>query len=335
MTITASPTADSARTRSTPPVSARLTRCLVGVSALAAIVLGLGGCIPLDGKAERAFAATEAKPMKLVVESRFLDIDLTAAPGEEVAIKATIELRTSGGNETAEREIEKCLVHVDREGDTLRVRQGKKGEQIDASSWSGRGTLSLALPPGVTFAISSASGDVAVQGDFGAVPGSISVASGDISGTLGVASFTTDAASGDSNLRFLGPLASLTCEAASGDIRVAAPSIANGSFEAASGDITITGLAGPTKASVASGDIALTFVELPADAEVTVSAASGDVKVLLPAGVEPGGSVSTASGSIQLGVPGSKAKRSASLTGTTGRVKASTASGDVTIQPAK
>jgi hypothetical protein len=34
-------------------------------------------------------------------------------------------------------------------------------------------------------------------------------------------------------------------------------------------------------------------------------------------------------------VPGSKAKRSASLTGTTGRVKASTASGDVTIQPAK
>jgi hypothetical protein len=294
----------------------------------------LGGCLPLDGKAERAFSATEAKPVKLVVESRFLDIDLAAATGDEVAIKATITLRTSGGNETAEREIEKCLVHVDREGDTLRVRQGKRGEQIDASSWSGQGTLTLALPPGVTFAISSASGDVAMNGDFGAVAGSVSIASGDISGTLGVASLTTDAASGDANLRFLGPLTLLDCEAASGDIRMSAPRIARGSFEAASGDITIGGLAGPTTASVASGDVRLTFVELPADATVKVSSASGDVSILLPAGAAPGGTVSTASGSIELGVQGTKAKRSATLSGSVGKVEASTASGDVTIKSA-
>lgn len=309
------------------------------LSALATTLLlaspvALTACVPMDGKAERAFTASEAKPAKLVVESRFLDIDLSVATGSTVEIDAKVELKTSGGNETAEREIEKCTVSVSREGDTLYVRQGKRGEKIDAMSWSGRGSLKVALPKDVPFTIDSASGDIAAKGDFGAVPASFSVASGDISGSLAVASLTSEAASGDTELTFLSPLLSLDCDAASGDIDIQAPSIAKGTFEAASGDIDVRGMAGACKASAASGDVRITFVEFPASAASAVSTASGDITILLPEGAAPAGSISTASGSVNVTVPATKARGSATLTGSGAALSVSAASGSVSVSTA-
>jgi hypothetical protein len=291
----------------------------------------LTGCLSLDGKAERAFTASEPKPVKLVIESRFLDIDLVAASGDTVGVSAKVTMRTTGGNETAEREIETCTVHVDREGDTLFIRQGRKGVNPSVMSWSGSGSLRVSLPAGVPFQIDSAAGDVHATGDYGRVPASIAVASGDVTGTFGVASLSVDSASGDTMVTILGALDSLKCDSASGDIAVKAPSIATGALDSASGDIDCSGAAGPFKLAAASGDIHLTFVAFPAEAITSVSSASGDILLLLPAGSEPSGSLSTASGSITLGVPGTKARGLATLTGSGAKITVSAASGDVKV----
>jgi DUF4097 and DUF4098 domain-containing protein YvlB len=299
---------------------------LVSMSALAT------GCVPLDGKAERAFTASEAKPSKLVIEARFVDVDLSVAEGDLVAVDAKVVLKTTGGNVTAEQEIEKVAFAVERDGDTLYIRQGKKGEKLAVSSWSGSGHLKVALPSGVPFAISNASGNVAMNGGFGKVAAAVSVASGDIDGTLGVDSLTTDAASGDTELSLAGSVAKLDCEAASGDITVKAPSIASCTASAASGNITIEGLTGPFQGSAASGNIHVVFVDFPASATTTAEAASGNVSIVLPAGAAPSGRVSTASGSVDLNVPAKVGKKSAELTGTGAAIKASAASGNVSIK---
>ena len=316
-----------------PPVARRRAVALIACLALPS----LAGCLPLDGKAERTFSATEPKPTALVLDSRFLDVDLQAVKGDSVGIEATIILQTSGGNETAEREIEKCLVRVERDGTTLRVVQGPEGEsgkKIEASSWSGRGTLKLTLPEGVPFRIASASGDVNLHGDFGAVAGVVRIASGDLKGTLSVDSFEQHSASGDAKLSFEHGLTSLLCKSASGDVSVAAPSIADATFEAASGNIDVRGLAGPAKATAASGDISLLFQTFGSNAHATIKAASGDISVRLPAGSKPSGSIKTASGEIRTDVPAQKGKRSTELTGDGAKLEISAASGDVTVTTA-
>ncbi len=301
--------------------------------ALAPSVL-LTGCMNLDGKAQRSFTGSDAKPTKLVIESRFLDVDLSVATADSVSVDALIVLQTSGGNETAEREIEKCTVHLDREGDTLYVRQGVKGENIGVWNWSGSGTLKIALPAGVPFLIDSASGDVHMTGNYGDVAAAVSVASGDVNADVAVTSFSLDSASGDGKLVFRAPLAALRCETASGDLTILAPSIAKSDVDAASGDIVIKGMAGPFKIATASGDVQLQFVDFPAIAAGAVSTASGDIAILLPAGAEPSGSIETASGSITLGVPGKETRGSATLSGSGAKIAASAASGDVRITTA-
>jgi hypothetical protein len=311
----------------------RRSFCLGLLASLGSLCLA--GCLPLDGHAQRSFTTTEAKPSSLLIESRFLDVDVSVATGKEVTIEATIDLRTSGGDETAEREIEKCMVHVERDGDKLIVRQGKRNEQLGVSSWSGSGHIKLALPADVPFRIATASGDVRLQGDFGAVDANVSVASGDISGTFGAKAVTIKSASGDTKVVMQRPLDALECASASGDVEISGPSIAAGSFSTASGDLTVAGLVGGTKASTASGSIRLVFIEFPASAATMAETASGNIHIALPRGAQPSGSVSTASGDITLDVPGKVTKRGATFAGQGAKMQISTASGDVRVTTAK
>lgn len=314
-----------------PSMTSMTSATLLRLPALAASLLALPGCLALDGHAERTFAAQEKAPASVVVESRFLDVRLTAAEAGDVDVDAHVVLETTGGNPTAEREIEKCLVRVEREGDVLYVRQGTKGERIGVSSWSGRGYVAVILPKGVPVTVTSASGDVNLRGDFGAVPIAIDVASGDVDGAFSAGRLSIDSASGDTRVAIEGTLAALECDTASGDIDVKAPSIAKATLSAASGDIAVRGLAGPCKASAASGDIQLVFVDYPAGAATSVETASGDILVLLPAQAAPSGSIETASGAIETTFPATKGRRGATFTGAGPALKASAASGDVKV----
>ncbi len=304
--------------------------------AAALLVLPLGACLPLDGKADRAMTASEAKPTSLTINSRFCDVELSLATGETVSVDAKVHLETSGGNATAEREIEFVAVQVVREGDTLIIRQGPVGGD-PSKPWSfsgssaGSGVIRVALPAGVPFVIKAASGDVTCNGDFGDIAATINTASGDIKTTLGAKSLSAEAASGDSTLKFLRPLQRLQWRGASGSLD-AKGVIAKADLNGASGDIVVDGLTGSCDASAASGSIRLVFSAFTAESVVSASAASGDIVIVLPADANPSGTMRTASGSMSAPMPMTTSRGTATLSGTIGTIKASAASGDVTIK---
>jgi hypothetical protein len=288
------------------------------ILASCAVVVTLAGsrCAPLTGFAERSFSATEPAPERLVVAISFLDVEIVATPGPTVAIEGRVELRTSGGNEVAEREIERVAVRSERDGGTLTVRTGPPD-----SAWvyegrrQGQGWLRIDLPPSIPIEIRTASGDVTLRGDFGDATLVVRTASGDLAvreGGFGSAEIRT--ASGDADLRLARPL----------------PHVA---FEGASGDLSIDRLAGPASVRSASGDVRIALVALTAGQRVAVDTASGDVTLSLAPGLEPHGGASTASGDLSISVPVALERRKAIFTGgaDAGALEISTRSGDIRV----
>jgi DUF4097 and DUF4098 domain-containing protein YvlB len=307
--------------------------------ALVAPAFLLAACVGLDGKAERHLVTTEPTPATLEISSRFCDITLGVATTNEVAIDASVFLETSGGNETAEREIEFVNVFVKREGDKLIVRQGQEGQNWSFNgSYSGRGKILVQVPANVAVNVQTASGDVSVQGDFGPIAATFSSASGDLSlRDVGFGSASLRTASGDATVKTLRPLTSFAWSAASGDLHYAGGA-GTTSAESASGDIRIEGVTGAFSGSTASGDLFVAFlpnaVFLDPATRLKASTASGDVTFVLPGDVNPGGTISTASGSIAVGsgMTASVARRTAALGGPNATVEVRTASGDVTLK---
>ncbi|MBL9148991.1 MAG: DUF4097 family beta strand repeat protein [Phycisphaerae bacterium] len=309
------------------------------LAAFLAPALMLAACGVLDGKAERHLVTTEPAPASLEISSRFCDVTLGVATTNEVAIDASVFLETSGGNETAEREIEFVNVFVKRDGDKLIVRQGEEGQNWSfKGSYSGRGKIVVNVPANVPVSVSTASGDVTAKGDFGAINATFASASGDMSlRDIGLGSLTVRTASGDATIKTLRPVTTLNWAAASGDLQFAGGASTTRA-ESASGDIHIEGVTGDFTGSAASGDLFVAFLPnaafLNPGTRLKASTASGDVTFVVPADVNPGGTISTASGSISLapGMAADVARRNATLKGANATVEISTASGDVTLK---
>lgn len=293
------------------------------LASLAFVVAALAGgrCAPISGHAERSFSASEPVPERFVVTTSFLDVEIVATPGPAVGIDGRVELRTSGGDEVAEREIEKVALRTERDGGTLAVRSGptpgsgSESERIDGS-WRGSGKVRIALPPAVPIEIRTASGDVTLRGDFGTAPLVVRTASGDLSvRDGGFASAELRTASGDAELRLSRPLATLA-------------------FEGASGDLLVDPLAGPATVRSASGDVRLALVALKAGERIAIDTASGDVTVTLAPGIAPRGGASTASGDFSISVPVALERRKAIFTGDAdaGELEITTASGDIGVR---
>lgn len=310
----------------------------LAVVGLLCLASSLVACNPLKGKAERHLVTTEPTPASLEIVSRFLDVSVTVAPSDEVSIDASVYLEVSGTNEDAEREIEGVNVFVLRDGDKLVVRQGEEGKSWSYSgSYSARGTLAVKVPANVPFSVQTASGDVKLAGDFGAVALALSTASGDITvSDVGATSASIRTASGDGTLSFLRTLDRFAWTSASGDVRMNGGAL-DVSAETASGDVRVSGIEGPISVSTASGDVIVGFAPCASlrapTTRLRVSTASGDVRLELPSEVAPSGSITTASGDISVpqSMPHEKARRSMKLTGAGAAIECSTASGDVRI----
>ncbi|MDZ4752966.1 MAG: DUF4097 family beta strand repeat-containing protein [Phycisphaerae bacterium] len=310
----------------------------LGRPALAALALSsiaLAGCFPLDGKASRTLSTVEAKPQAITISSQFCDVELTVSTGETVNVDAEVILETSGGNETAEREIELVKVNVVREGNTLIVRQGDPARTRSfTGTTSGSGHIRVALPAGVPFVISTASGAAKISGDFGAVEARITSASGDIGGTFGAKTLTTKTSSGDVDITLLAPVDTFEWSGASGSLHVKG-TIGDAKLSAASGSITAFGLTGSCDVDVASGDVHLIFAKFDGATNISARSASGSVWMEVPAGTAPAGTVSTASGDVKVELPFLAKSRGGTLTGTEGTLTVTTASGDITLRTKK
>lgn len=281
------------------------------------VALACARCAPLTGSAERSLSTSEPVPERLVVSVGFVDVEVVATAGSMVAIDGRVALRTSGGNEVAEREIERIALRAERDGGTLTVSTGPRD-----SAWvyegrrEGRGSVRIATPPSIPIEIRTASGDVTLRGDFGSASLVVGTASGDLSvRDGGFASAELRTASGDAELRLSRPIATLA-------------------FEGASGDLLVDRLSGPATVRSASGDVRLALVALKGGERIAISTASGDVTVTLAPGIEPRGGASTASGDVSISVPVALERRKAIFTGNAdaGELEISTASGDIRVQ---
>jgi phage baseplate assembly protein gpV len=303
----------------------------------------LGGCVvddgwatsaAVDGRAERSISTTEPAPKAIEIDTRFVDVTLVVGTAETVSIEGNVVLETSGGDATAEREIERVALKVVREGDRLIVRQGEKDARPTSGiARRGSGTLRIALPAGIPFEIDSASGDVTLEGDFGAVEGDIDIASGAIGGRFACKELDVDAASGQTAITLLRPLEKLEWDGASGGLTVVGP-VVSAIIDSASGSIDLADVTTSCEVDVASGSVKVRFSSFGPEARFTADSASGSVVVHLPANASPSGTISTASGSIESDFPSSSDRRTKTLTGTGGRVSIDTASGSVRIRRA-
>lgn len=318
-----------------------MTLRLLRSVAILLLVPFLARCMPLTGHATRALQTSEPAAESLLIAASFADVAVTYRPGSTIDVDARIELRTEGGNQVAEREIERIAVLTTREGNRLIVSQGLPGEAWnDRGRSSGSGSIALAVPPGTPIEIRTASGDVRLSGDGGAAAAAIRSASGDVrvdDGNFPRLSVTT--ASGDATLRLSGPMEEFVASTASGDLRMdsfAGPrgplAIRRSRVRAASGDVRLRGLAGSADVATASGDVRVEVISLPTGERIAISTASGEAVVDLASGIEPTGRVTTASGDLAIAMPVELSRRSATLLGGGGTLEVSTASGSIRIQ---
>ncbi|MDZ4831410.1 MAG: DUF4097 family beta strand repeat-containing protein [Phycisphaerae bacterium] len=307
------------------------------------LAIPLTGCLALDGKAERHLVTTVPVPTTLEVESTFLDVDVTLATTNEVGIKADVVLETSGGNATAEREIEHVMVSVVRDGDRLIIRQGDPAKPWRFSgSSSGSGRIAITVPANVQLTFQTASGDVRLAGDFGPVACKLATASGDMTLTdLGVSTLAVGTASGDGRIAVLRSLDRFSWRAASGDLQFTGGA-ETVSAASASGNVVIDGIGGAATVGTASGDVRLGVIAGPAlgaSTPIKIATASGDVSVTLPASAQPIGTITTVSGRISADQPVQSVARPgsnvATFSGNGVPLNIETASGDIAIKQAK
>ena len=107
-------------------------------------------------------------------------------------------------------------------------------------------------------------------------------------------------ASGD--ISVTGVAGDINAKTASGDITIKDVE-GKVTATAASGDVKVLGIAGTVSASTASGDVEVELTRVSSDADLKFSSASGDVTVKAPAQLDAQVEMSTASGSLKTDFP--------------------------------
>lgn len=235
-------------------------------------------------------------PIGLTVEQRSGDVVVTAADTPEIIV----ELRPAGrdGDDLAQRTL------VDFRSGALRI------EVPRSTSFLGRSNsvdIAVTVPAGSTVDARAGSGDIRLDGRFGAVNGKCG--SGDIavdtcddlrlttgSGDAYVnecAGASVRTGSGDIRLGSAGGTVDL--ESGSGGIEVEQP-LHDGRASAASGDVRINTVDGRVELKTASGDIT---VHRAVEGDLRARSASGGITVGIVTGTAANLDVSSISGSIR------------------------------------
>lgn len=285
---------------------------------------------------EHTFRAAEGNTVK--VDVSFHDVTVTVAPGDEIRVAVDLETRASG--ERAARLLKKYEPTFKVENNTMLIRSvgHRHWTLFSFGSDNVHGKVAVTMPPGKNLILDTASGDCTVDGNLGDAKLSADVASGDVEVHGGARAISVDSASGDVTLELEGTVEQVSADTASGDVHVTG-AVNELKADTASGDVTATGLTGPASADTASGDVSFEWTSIAAKSRIAVDTASGDARLVLPAGTEVAGKVTTSSGSIHSDFPGDRSDRgrklnlSSSADGAV-RVTIDTASGDVQLRSA-
>jgi DUF4097 and DUF4098 domain-containing protein YvlB len=283
---------------------------------------------------EHVFRATDGSTVK--VDVSFHDVTVTVVPGDEVRVSVDLETKATG--DSAERLFKRYEPTFTVEHDTLLIRSvtHRHWTLFSFGSSGVHGKVVVAMPPGKNLSLDTASGDCKVEGNLGDAKLSADVASGDVEVHGRARTINIDSASGDVTLELEGAVDVVSADTASGDVHVTG-SVKDLKADTASGDVTATGLTGPANVDTASGDVSLEWTSIGTGTKVLVDTASGDARLVLPAGTEVAGKVTTSSGAIRSDFPGEKSGRGKTLRLSSGaaeavHVRIDTASGDVQLR---
>ena len=301
-------------------------RAAIAASALCLLIAG-GAAADIDIHEKHRFDALPGGTV--VVDASFHNIEVTAVPGD--AVDVTVDIVVKGNGSSAKKTANELQPQFLVDGNKLVIRSTpKKGWSW--KSMSAKGTITVAMPPGMNLSIDISSGGTKVSGDFGDVIMNFDASSGSLNVDGAMRKVHADVSSGSVRVAVMRPLDVFSADASSGSIR-----LVGGAHEArvdtSSGSINVAGLLGNGHFDASSGAITAHWNAIPSGANVRAEASSGSVTLSFPRETELRGSVEVSSGGIQSDFPGTKSKKQLDLNGGSGAVNLTveTSSGGVKL----
>lgn len=313
---------------------ARFTsRCFVRIVAAVLPILAAGS----SPAAQRDYSGTESfsapDGTRVMIDTTTVDIRIRTADVKEVEVAT--ELHISGvGEERAERFISSHLpaTEVADGRISITVNPGRLGF-LGFGTLTARTRLGFLLPGYVIPDVTTTGGSVSVRGDFpNARPFYLRTATGDMELVGAAAAVDIRTASGDARLELIRPLDRFFARTSSGNV-----SLSGGAREVhvdtASGSVWMDNLSGDAEVVSSTGKITLSWDRLEAEHRVVVRSDSSRIRLTLPEGTAPRGSLRTIGGSIRSDFPGivNEASDTVTLSGDGPEILVESASGDVTL----
>ena len=315
----------------TRPSSARCPTVLF-VAAIIALTASPGSAAQREYSGTESFAAPDGT--RVVIDTDSVDVRLRTADVSEVEVAT--ELRISGvGEERAENWV---ASHMPASGVsdgriTVTVSPGRSGF-LGLGTLTARARLGFLLPGHVVPDITTTGGSVSIRGDLpNARPLYLRTATGDIELVGAAASVDVRTASGDTRLELLRPLERFFARTSSGNL-----SLSGGSREVhadtASGSVWMDNLSGDAEVVTSTWKITLAWDRIEATGRIVVRSDSARIRVTLPEGTAPRGSLRTIAGSVRSDFPGvvNDAGDTVTLSGDGPEVLIDSASGDIVLE---
>jgi hypothetical protein len=278
-----------------------------------------------------SFPSAEGK--RLEVDAADLDVRINRADVNEIEVDILLHIRGLG-DEKGQRWIEGHTPSFTDTADKLQitVETGKSGF-LGFGHLSARAQLSVLAPGEVIPDITTTSGGIQVRGDFPAAnPLRLRTSSGNMNLNGATASLDIRTADGDAQIEVIRPLSHFFARTSSGDVR-----LVGGAREArvdtASGKISLENLSGGVAISTSTGRITISWDRLDPGQTVRIRSSSGRVHLMIPAGVQPQGTLTTTTGTIRSEFPGlvSEDGSALNLQGDGPSFDVETASGDIQL----
>jgi DUF4097 and DUF4098 domain-containing protein YvlB len=268
-----------------------------------------------------------------VIDTAGVDVRLRTADVNSVEIAT--ELKISGvGEERAERWIANHMPTTEVADDRISVtiNPGSSGF-LGIGTLTARARLGFLLPSHVIPDVTTTGGSISIRGDFPqARPLFLRTATGDMEMVGAAGAVDIRSASGDARLDLIRPLERLFARTSSGNLN-----LTGGAREVhadtASGSIWMDNLSGDAEVVTSTGKITLSWDRLEPENRIVVRSSSGRIRVTLPEGVTPSGSLSTIGGNIRSDFPGvvNDAGDTLTLEGDGPELMVESASGDVVL----
>lgn len=304
------------------------------IVAVVLLVLAAGS----SQAAQREYSGTEklAAPdsVRVVIDTATVDIRIRTADVDEVEVAT--ELRISGvGEERAERFISSHMPTTDVAHGriSITVNPGRSGF-LGFGTLTARTRIGFLLPSHVIPDITTTGGSISVRGDFAnARPLYLRTATGDMDFVGAAAAVDIRTASGDARLELISPLDRFFARTSSGNLN-----LSGGARElhadTASGSVWMDNLSGDAEVITSTGKITLTWDRIETENRIVVRSDSSRIRLTLPEGTAPRGSLRTIGGSVRSDFPGvvNEAGDTVTLSGDGPEILVESASGDVTLE---